>query len=172
MSGDPVVVTAAERQLAVTHWLLSAAPDFREARVEWQTRTIVVLNCGTLFGAVRIPAATVSAAVETDDRDEIAERLAKALHGGPVFASPSGEHYYALIPGRAARSWQVRGSMGLGSGTCLGVPRPGFDQYPGRSGESYWVVPMDSPGMLCDPDAVAELVMTGRLRTEFTGSAL
>ncbi|GAB3010921.1 hypothetical protein GCM10023080_091920 [Streptomyces pseudoechinosporeus] len=65
--GPGQIVTRAERELAVGHWLLSAAPDMRQARQEWARSGVALLRCGGIFTAVRIRAALVQAAADTDD---------------------------------------------------------------------------------------------------------
>ncbi|MFE7330767.1 hypothetical protein ACFU8W_38670 [Streptomyces sp. NPDC057565] len=153
-----------ERELAVGHWLLTAAPDMNEARDQWATRGIALLRCGGTFAAIRIPAGIVQAAAGTEDPKRIGVYLDEAVHG-PVFIDMSSQRYYALVPASTSRlpQWadrQVPEAECLGSGCFLGVPRP--QRTEPEMFRSYWCVPMDGPGALCSPDAVSQLVTYGR----------
>ncbi|MFI2300199.1 hypothetical protein ACH5AL_15350 [Actinacidiphila glaucinigra] len=160
-----VVVTGLDRRTAVGHWLQSAALDPQRAREEWAERGFTLLECGTLFSAVRIPADLVHAAVETHDPSRVSLLLGLALGGGPVIVDPVSRRYYALVPGSTALRWDVAETLCLGRASCLGVPSPA--RITPRRGHSHWAVPMDSPGYLCVPGEVAQLVERGRaLRTE------
>lgn len=159
------VTSRAERQLAVSHWLLAAAQDMNEARKEWAVGGIALLRCGGIFSAIRVPAEVVHAAAGTDELHQVNAYLSAALMGGPVFVDVASRRYYALVPGSAARqdAWKSRlvpEAECLGSGCFLGVPTPGATAP--SEARSYWCVPMDSPGELCAPQAVSQLVMTGR----------
>lgn len=158
------ITTGAERQLAVRHWLLSAADDIAAARNDWAARGVTMLRCGTLFSAVRIPAETVHAAFRTDDATATDTYLGAALQGGPVLVDTARERYYALVPASTCRSWNVLGSECLGRDSYLGVPRPDVTRDIVGMTRSYWSVPMDSPGMLCAPGAVSQLIAYGRYR--------
>lgn len=156
-----------DRELAVGHWLLSAAPDMKEARDQWATRGIALLRCGGVFAAVRVPGDIVRAAAGTDDPERIGAYLKEALQGGPVFVDTSSQRYYVLVPASTSRlpQWDghtVPDTECLGSGSFLGVPRPQRNE-PEQS-RSYWCVPMDGPGALCSPAAVSQLVAYGRYR--------
>ncbi|MYX39061.1 MULTISPECIES: hypothetical protein [unclassified Streptomyces] len=159
MSG--VITSAAERLLAVEHWLASSALDPQRARDEWAERGFALLSCGSLFSAVRIPGDFVHAAAGTHDPQGIREYLADAL-AGPVIVDPVSQRYYALVPASVPLRWNVAGTVGLGQGSCLGVPHP--DRTEPRHGRSYWSVPMDSAGMLCVPGDVALVARIGRSR--------
>ncbi|GGX37820.1 hypothetical protein [Streptomyces chryseus] len=155
------VTTGEERRLAVEHWLSSASPDPAQTRRDWVERSVVMLSCGSLFAAVRIPAEVVQAAARTTDEAVIDTYLAGALMDGPVIRDRYAHWYYALVPASTARGWDVPDTVCLGVGTSLGVPRPGLC----AAGERvYWAVPMDSAASLCSPHAVSQLVMTGRYR--------
>lgn len=154
------VTMARERQLAVEHWLMAAAEDRVKARSEWGESNVALLSCGTLFSAVRIPAALVEAAAKSSDRAAIDTYLASALLNGPVICDRYASWYYALTPASTAQRWDLSGIVCLGRKSSLGVPRPGIT---GASGERlYWSVPMDSAAALCSPYAVAQLVVHGR----------
>ncbi|MCX4734298.1 hypothetical protein [Streptomyces sp. NBC_01363] len=157
------LTTGAERLLAVEHWFLSTVADRRRVRVEWEERLVALLPCGPLFAAVRIPSFVVQAAAGSDQQDAVDRYLAEALAGGPVICDRHADQYYALVPVGTVRRWHVPGTVCLGSGQELGVPRPGLGGADGT--RVYWSVPMDSAGELCSPAAVAQAVMVGRLRS-------
>ncbi|WP_424861294.1 hypothetical protein [Streptomyces sp. MMS24-I29] len=163
-NGRPVFVhSRKDRDLAVAHWLLTAAPDMREARDQWVTKGIALLRCGAVFTAVRVQADIVQAAAGTEDPERIDAYLEEALLGGPVFIDTSSQRYYVLVPASTSRlpQWAsaVSGAECLGPGCFLGVPNP---QRTGPDlSRSYWCVPMDGPGALCSPDAVSQLVAYG-----------
>ncbi|MFF8612671.1 hypothetical protein [Streptomyces sp. NPDC015350] len=163
----PVVVhSSADRRLAATHWLLSAAPDMQEARAQWATEGITLLRCGAVFTAVRIRADIVQAAADAEDPERVDAYLKEVLRGGPVFIDTSSQRYYVLVPASMSRlpHWAgpVPGAECLGPGCFLGVPNPQRTE-PELSG-SYWCAPMDGPGALCSPNAVALLVAYGSHR--------
>ncbi|MET9818363.1 hypothetical protein [Streptomyces sp. NPDC006355] len=156
------VVMPAERQLAVGHWLLTAAEDREKALRQWDGQDVALLACGGIFSAVRAPAALVWAAVGTEDLDDVDDRLRKWFDGGAVFMDLHGLHYYALVPGSTASRWRERDYPGvacLGRDHYLGVPAARSVE---RRGRAYWCVPMDSPGDLCYVDEVTELLRTGQ----------
>ncbi|MEU0664143.1 hypothetical protein [Streptomyces lavendulocolor] len=157
------LTTGEERRLAVQHWLSSASPDPAQTLRQWVESSVAVLSCGTLFAAVRIPAAVVHAAAQSTDEAVSDAYLAGALVNGPVIHDRSARWYYALVPaGTARRRWDVPDTVCLGVGSSLGVPRPGLC---GADGERvYWAVPMESAACLCVPYAVSQFVMLGRYR--------
>ncbi|MEU8834324.1 hypothetical protein [Streptomyces sp900116325] len=162
---DVLVHTRHERQLAVSHWLLAAAPDMKEARKEWAVGGIALLRCGGIFSAIRVPAEVVHAAAGTEELHQVNAYLSAELMGGPVFVDVASRRYYVLVPASAAHQdvWKSRvvpEAECLGSGCFLGVPTPSATAP--SEARSYWCVPMDSPGELCVPQAVTQLVMTGR----------
>ncbi|MDX3237190.1 hypothetical protein PV392_16230 [Streptomyces sp. ME03-5709C] len=161
MSGG-VIVSGASRELAVAHWLASAALNPQKAREEWDERDFALLSCGTLFSAVRIPGEVVHAAAGTHDPQGVGEYLADALGEGPVIVDPVSQRYYALVPASVALRWNVASTVCLGRGSCVGVPHPRCTVP--RHGRSYWSVPMDSAGMLCAPGDVALVARVGRSR--------
>lgn len=161
-----ILHSRADREQAVSHWLLTAARDIAEAREEWTTRGIALLRCGGVFAAVRIPADIVQAAAGSDDPGRIGAYLGEAL-SGPVFIDTSSQRYCALVPASAARQWDrnaVPGVECLGPGSYLGVPRPQHNDP--EEALSYWCVPMDGPGNLCDPVSVLQVVMYGTFQRE------
>ncbi|MFF4501628.1 hypothetical protein [Streptomyces sp. NPDC001401] len=158
--------TRADRHLAAGHWLLSAAEDTQQARKEWADNGITLLRCGTLFTAVRLTAALVHAATDSDDLRDVNAYLRQALLGGPVFADTRWHLYYALVPEGTDRypPWSYRSDDAecLGPNAYLGVPDPTHTD-PG-AGFSHWCVPPHDPETLCSPDAVAQLLRDGRYR--------
>ncbi|MFF9077368.1 hypothetical protein ACF1BP_33900 [Streptomyces sp. NPDC014735] len=164
-SSSPALVhSRRDRELAVSHWLLSAAPDLDEARAQWAETGIALLRCGGVFTAVRIEADIVQAAAATEDPERIGAYLEHCLQGGPVCIDTSSRRYYVLVPASTSRLPQwvgrvVPGAECLGPGCFLGVPHPQRTE-PDVS-RSYWCVPMDGPGALCSPYAVSQLVAYG-----------
>ncbi|MGW4023815.1 hypothetical protein [Streptomyces sp. NPDC005009] len=163
---------AADRRLAVEHWLLSAHSCPSRAREEWQEHGIALLPLGTLFSAVRIPGRLVSAAAETADPQETDAFLDEVLDGGPVICDAYGLRYYALVPSSvpvtwraAAEDWRAQDVDCLGRGTYLGVPRLDVVDQPAYGSGSYWAVPMPSAAALCAPLSVARLIAAGAHRT-------
>jgi hypothetical protein len=158
-----VVATGAERLLASGQWLLAAAPSVRRARLDWTDCGTTWLTPGVLFGAVAVRAAVVHAALLLDDPEKCARPLRERLGGGPVFYAEQqfGREagYVALVPGSVAMSWSVPGSVANHRRAALEVPAPGCTSP--DHGSSWWVVPLDGPGVLCDPDPLATLVGHG-----------
>ncbi len=162
MSGQ--ITTWRERQLAVAHWLLSAAPDAERAVLEWTERPLLALPCGGLFAAVRLSADVVELCANSTDQEAIDVYLEGALVGGPVICDRAARWYYVLVPVSATRYWQDVDARCLGRGSTLCVPRPGLT----RADETYrvfWSVPMDSPGCLGSPGAVSQLLFQYRYLT-------
>lgn len=118
------ITTRVERQLAVSHWLLSASREVEGARAEWAEIGLTVLRCGTLFGAVRVPAEIIHAAAGSHQDDAVNAYLARALHGGPVLVDTHQERYYALVPPGTMHHWNTPDTECLGRGSYLGVPAP------------------------------------------------
>lgn len=156
-----IASTRSERQLAVEHWLMSAASSIEQARAEWETYGVALLRCGTVFTAVRVPAAYVHAAARTEERGEVAVFLAKILDEGPVFFDRRGRQYYVLTPASTAAGWSHGDAECFGRDTYLGIPACRRIE-PDPSGDAYWVVPMDSPSVLCARQEVEALVVAGR----------
>ncbi|MFJ1787297.1 hypothetical protein ACIOML_23700 [Streptomyces anulatus] len=152
-----------ERLLASEHWLLAAAPSVRRARLDWADCGTTFLTPGVLFGAVAVRAAVVHAALLLDGPEKCAGSLRKRLGGGPVFYAEQqfGREagYVALIPGSVAMTWSVPGSVAHHRRATLEVPAPGCTSP--DHGSSWWVVPLDGPGVLCGPDPLAGLVSDG-----------
>ncbi|GGZ80185.1 hypothetical protein ACFOOM_07500 [Streptomyces echinoruber] len=162
--------TAADRRLAVSHWLQSAHPSPEDVRREWsEPDGVALLPLGTLLSAVRIPYDLVDAIAACGHRQCANEVLDHTLDGGPVICDPRSRRYYALVPASAPRrlapAAAVLARAGvecLSRGTYLGVPR--VDALEMTTWQSYWAVPMPSPGELCEPQRVADLIAHGMRR--------
>ncbi|MFG3406497.1 hypothetical protein [Streptomyces sp. NPDC048142] len=152
-----------ERVLAGEHWLLAAAPSVRRVRLDWADCGTTFLTPGVLFGAVIVRAAVVHAALLLDDPEQCAGPLRKRLGGGPVFYAEQkfGREagYVALVPGSVTMTWSVPGSVANHRRAALEVPAPGCTSP--DHGRSWWVVPLDGPGVLCDPGPLAMLIGQG-----------
>ncbi|MFI0827326.1 hypothetical protein ACH4Q7_23040 [Streptomyces roseolus] len=152
-----------DREVGAETWLALAAPNAQEAQQEWARYGLALLRCGTTFTAVRIPADIVHAAAGTTDRAELATYLTTALDGGPCFFDSSGQAFYVLTPRSTAGRWDVLDTECLsGVDRFLGVPATTVTEPDPRCA-AYWVVPMDGPAALCDPEIVRWLVTRGRI---------
>ncbi|MEU7093052.1 hypothetical protein [Kitasatospora aureofaciens] len=156
-------VTGAEREAAVRHWLLAAVPGSERtaAAADWATRGVTVLPCGTLFSAARLPADIVASAAGSTDWATI-DRYLAASFDGPVFCTGDRGLYVALVPPSAVRTWTVPAVALLGRGSAVTVPAPGLTRD--RTAGPYWAVPMESPGVLCLPEDVANVAHRGLRR--------
>ncbi|MEU2823010.1 hypothetical protein ABZ763_12210 [Streptomyces bacillaris] len=158
------VTTGAERRIAGGNWLLGAAPSLRGARASWEESGTAWLRPGALFGAIIIRASVVHAALGLDSPIECAAPLDVRLGGGPVFYGEAGfgpeGAYTALVPASVAGAWSTRGSMPHHRRALLEVPAPEIVR-PERA-PRWWVVPLDGPGLLCEPGLLAALVTQGR----------
>ncbi|MEU4165566.1 hypothetical protein AB0F46_01610 [Streptomyces sp. NPDC026665] len=155
-----------DRRLAAAHWLLSAAADRKRARTYWRDGDVAMLNLGTLFSAVRIPAAPLLALVmdRAAPSAHVDEVLAEVL-AGPAICDPRHQRYYALVPASmpitwadAAADWKELGVEMLGRESVLGVPDLTRTEPGAHALASYWSVPMGSAGELCSPLSVARLI--------------
>ncbi|MER5904339.1 hypothetical protein ABT150_30270 [Streptomyces mirabilis] len=147
---DTKLVTARERCAAVSSWLLTATEDRTLGRKQWAEGGIALLSCGGVFSAIRIPGLMVWAVAGTDELTEVDVFLSQALDGGPVFMDLHSNLYYLLVPGSFSWRWNDRDFPGvecLGQDHFLGVPDIRLTVPRGRS---YWCVPMNSPGELCN----------------------
>lgn len=147
------------RASAAAGWL-APTEEAQRVRREWDERPVAILPCGVRFAAARLPAALVWAAVRDSRQTAVDSYLAAALMGGPVICDRYAGWYYALMP--ALTVWDVPSTKLLGTGTTLGVPRPGIAAE--DAARVYWSVPPGAPGQLCPPPAVSQLVMLGRYR--------
>ncbi|MGW5610134.1 hypothetical protein ACWEWI_29420 [Streptomyces sp. NPDC003753] len=165
-----LVHPASDRRLAVEHWLLATEPatSHDRIRVEWQENQVALLPLGGLFSAVRIPGRLIYAVTGTDGNDRVDAFLEHVLQGGPVICDAYGHRFYALVPAgmpvtwhQAADEWRAESEVDvLGRGTYLGVPNVDAVEFD-PAACSYWSVPMQSPGELCAPLAVARLIAAG-----------
>ena len=147
---------------AIAEWLVRAHPVPEQARAEWTTQGVALLPLGGRFAAVRMPSDVVHAAVESDDRREVAVALGELLGGSIIFdRRVAGGTYYALIQGHAGLVWAYDNvATCLGLGTYLGVPRIDRQQPPG----TYWVIPPRYEGDLCAPRVITALLEAGKLQ--------
>ncbi|WP_328349162.1 hypothetical protein OG800_48855 [Streptomyces sp. NBC_00445] len=156
------LTTLGERQLGVTHWLLTAAEDRARARAEWKEQGIALLTCGAALSAVRIPAHLVWGAARTEELEKVDDFLRRFFDGGAMFMDIHAHLYYALVPGTSEWRWTNREVPGVerlrGRSYYLGVPHIALTEPKGRS---YWSLPMDTAGDLCYLDEVESLVITG-----------
>lgn len=164
-----LVHPTADRQLAITHWLLAATPYPDRARQQWRTDGTAMLPLGGRIAAVRIPGRVLTALTGRVTLTEMDAFLGQTLGGGPVICDTRVPRYYALVPASTPSTWSqtITGwhemdVQVLGRGDYLAVPR--VDAVgPDRSiGHAYWSVPMPSLGVLCPPLAVARLIAAGR----------
>lgn len=176
-----LVHSSSDRQLATAQWLLSTLDEENrnQARTQWAERGMALLRLGTLVSAVRIPGRMVLALADTTTPADADDFLDSSLDGGPVICDPRVLRYYVLVPGSmprtwssAANAWRALGVDLLGRETVLGVPPVTADEFdPGTPQASYWSVPMSSPGMLCEPLAVARLILAGARQLEAEADA-
>lgn len=161
VTGTAVVTSGVERQLAVSHWLLTATEDRDLARNQWAEGGVALLSTGGVFSALRVPADLVWALAGTEDLAEVDVYLGRTLRG-PVFMDLHSHLYYFLVPASFAWRFNHREFPGVecrGRGDFLGVPDVRLTVPRGRS---YWCVPMESPGALCFPQDVEAFVRAAR----------
>lgn len=159
----PLSSEASGAELPVEQWLLSAAPDVRQAQWEWKQGGLTFLRCGPVFTAIRLPRDLVRAAAGSGEPAEVDPYLAEVLNGGPVIGARGLKSYYALVPPSAGLRWKHPEAECLAWGTWLGVPPVRRTTYGAHEG--YWVVPMKGPAQLCDVDAVDALRRRGKERS-------
>lgn len=162
---DPkAIVSTAERQMAVRHWLLAAldGPGRDRARQEWDSHGTAFFRLGLRFSAVRFHARLVHGVAGTAALEGSDAYLVEALDGGPVICDPYSWHYYALLPPSALERFTYPGGKWgverLGSNSFLGVPRVERTAIDRGDHASYWASPMPSAGELCDARSVARLL--------------
>ncbi|MFE3378681.1 hypothetical protein [Streptomyces anulatus] len=150
-------------QRADGRWLLGCFPDPAEAAAQWAAgRGVAVLPCGKVFSAVRVPTRFVQAAARATDPVGEDAYLAAVLMGGPVICDRYAGWHYALVPPSDGARWDVAETLWLGPGAVVGVPRPDITSDSGE--RIYWSVPVSSPGDLCAPPAVSQIVALGQYR--------
>ncbi|MCX5239848.1 hypothetical protein OG824_32065 [Streptomyces prunicolor] len=163
--GPGQIVTQAERDLAVTHWLLAAARDRAQALAEWDKTGTTLLPCGGILAALGVPADLVHAAVGTTNTADIPGYLAAAFHGGPVIVDGRGGYYALVRPASGTQTRRLPARLTyFGRGLRLEVPQPGLTDPAQHGHAPYWAVPMDGPGDLCQVDAVIQLAIVGHYR--------
>lgn len=151
----------------VSEWLARTHPAPERVRRDWAEQRVALLPLGERLAAVRIASEIVHAAVQSENRAQVADVLYALLGGAIIYdRRVAGGTYYALVDGRSGSTW-VHGDAVtyLGRGTYLGVPR--IDQRRGPG--TYWVVPPQYEGHLCPPSTVLELVAVGHARLSMKG---
>lgn len=157
--GTCVVVGGADRMRAVEQRLLKAADDEEIARQQWHRDGVALLRCGRSFGAVRVPLVIVEAAAGTERRIMIAAYPPEALLGGPAFVDGSSNHVCRPVASKAGE-WRAPDTEYLDENSRLGVPV----LRASRHARSCWLFEPDGPGVVCQPDAVKQMVSLGRFR--------
>ncbi|MFE2600094.1 hypothetical protein ACFXCZ_27005 [Streptomyces sp. NPDC059396] len=147
---------------AISRWLMSSSQVPSIARADWAYGRPALLRTGEIFDAVKMPKDLVHAAVASSDPADVSAALAEALEG-PVICQP-GTSYYALVPAGTCETWRSPLAVVRGKGGWLGIPREDHTG-PGHVA-TYWTVPVSQVDGLCSPDAVADLLATGRDRLE------
>ncbi|GGO54274.1 hypothetical protein [Streptomyces lasiicapitis] len=139
---------------AIADWFARAHPVPRQAMSEWANHGIALLPLGERFDAIRVPGRLVHAAVGTTRAEVVEQALADWLHGPVICDTRTGSGcYYALVAPDAA--WEGPGDR-LRTGTYLAVPRIGKQVSP----VTYWAVPPQRRGQLCDPAHLHALLAT------------
>jgi hypothetical protein len=151
---------AQERRMAVANWLLSAAIDPDRAGQEWPHVGTVLLRCGALFTVVRMPGRLVDAAAGTSSPEGLSLHLRELVDGGGVWTDRCSRAVYFLVPFGAIGTWSVPGTECLDERYVVGVPWPGREPDRGDR-RSYWLAEMAGPGVLCPPEAVADVAHRG-----------
>ncbi|MFF4185031.1 hypothetical protein ACFYZ9_17705 [Streptomyces sp. NPDC001691] len=149
--------THAARDAAVEAWLTADLKRPSYAHEEWQRHHLACLALGRRFSAVRLTDEVVYAAA-----GQVPGLAVAVLRGldGPVIHDPYGRRFYALVPPSPPKPCLGPGATHLGLGSYLGVPRVGCTG-PDESHASYWAVPIEAPGSLCDPARLTELIRAG-----------
>ncbi|MFD5700639.1 hypothetical protein [Streptomyces lasiicapitis] len=137
---------------AIADWLARAHPAPRQAMSEWSNHGIALLPLGERFDAIRVPGRLVHAAVGSDQAEVVEQALADWLCGPVIRDTRTGSGcYYVLVAPDAV--WEGPGDR-LRTGTYLAVPRIGKKVSP----VTYWAVPPQRRGQLCDPAHLAALL--------------
>ncbi|KUF19678.1 hypothetical protein [Streptomyces silvensis] len=138
----------------VADWLARAHPVPRQAEAEWADHGVALLPLGERFDAVRVPAPRIHAAVGSDQHDVVAAVLGHWLNGPVVrdVRTGSGRYYVLVAPDSP---WDMTEDR-LGKGVYLAVPRVGRKVSP----VTYWAVPPERLGQLCDPAHLTALLST------------
>lgn len=161
---------AGESAQAIASWLLTALdPALHDtARTQWRNGQTVLVPCGHLFSAVRLPQELVLA--HTGGQGDLAaadQIVAQVFDGGPVVCDPCRPaRWYVLVPAPTSvwrwhtESWREAGVVALGLGRYLSIPPINATSHDPRSGEPYWAVPPSLPGDVCAPEHVDRLIST------------
>ncbi|MER5559723.1 hypothetical protein ABT071_14065 [Streptomyces sp. NPDC002506] len=141
----------------VAAWLADSLNRPADAREQWIEGRSALLALGRQFSAVRLAEALVYAVAGAElGRASVVLRTLD----GPVIHDPRNSRFYALVPSSPPGPSLGPYAERLGLGSYLGVPRVGDDEQT-ETWSSYWVVPMSTPGRLCNPNRVAGLINTG-----------
>ncbi|MFE9372218.1 hypothetical protein ACFYM2_20960 [Streptomyces sp. NPDC006711] len=149
---------AASQRRAIAAWLADSLNRPADARAQWADGHLAVLALGRRFSAVRLSDELVYAVAAGTDPG-IASEVLSALDG-PVIHDPRNGRFYALVPASPPGPSLGPHAAYLGLGHYIGVPRVGDDEQT-ETWSSYWVVPMRTPGDLCNPIPVMGLVNAG-----------
>ncbi|GHC90292.1 hypothetical protein [Streptomyces flavofungini] len=139
---------------SIVEWLTMAHPVPRQAASEWANHGIALLPLGERFDAIRVPGRLLHAALGSDQADVVEQALDDWLHG-PVICDTrtgSGCYYVLVAPDAACEGCGDR----LSTGTYLAVPRIGTQVSP----VTYWAVPPQRRGHLCNPAHLEALLST------------
>ncbi|AYG83151.1 hypothetical protein DWB77_05347 [Streptomyces hundungensis] len=150
--------TTADRDAAVAVWLADSLNRPAGAREQWEEYHLAVLALGRRFSAVRLADDLVYAVAAT--AGPVTATAALRRLRGPVIHDVRGHRFYALVPPSPPSQSLGPYATYLGLGNYIGVPRVG-DAEPVERLAAYWVVPMATPGALCDPMQLADLIETG-----------
>ncbi|WP_225882166.1 hypothetical protein [Streptomyces aureocirculatus] len=140
---------------AIAEWFAHAHPVPPQALAEWSNRGLALLPLGVRFDAIRVPGQAIHAALGSEDPQVVEQALGDWLHGGPVIRdtrTASGRYYVLIAPDAP---WEGPADR-LEPGTYLSVPRIGHQASP----VTFWAVPPQRYGVLCDPAHLAALLAT------------
>ncbi|MFG2721032.1 hypothetical protein ACGFW5_22450 [Streptomyces sp. NPDC048416] len=149
------MTTRATEHEAVSDWLAGSLHRPADAHTQWADRRLAVLALGRRFCAVRLADELVHAVGAGPSTASM------TLHtlGGPVIHDPRGRRFYALVPAAPPGPDLGPYAAHLGLPHFVGVPRVRDTEPHGLA--TYWVVPLRTPGHLCDPARVADLIAAG-----------
>ncbi|WP_051852888.1 hypothetical protein [Streptomyces aureocirculatus] len=151
--------SARERALdrgAVAEWFARAHHVPPQALAEWSNRGLALLPLGVCFDAIRVPGQLLHTALGSDDPQTVAAALDDWLHGPVIHdtRTASGCSYVLIAPDA---EWEgPSATERLQAGTYLSVPRIGRQTSP----VTFWAVPPQRYGQLCDPAHLAALLST------------
>ncbi|MFJ2176430.1 hypothetical protein ACIOHE_26505 [Streptomyces sp. NPDC087851] len=147
-----------DRTRRIHAWLASSLKEPEFAKEDWKRTGIAVLRCGVRFDVIRMHPDVVHAAIGTTSYAAIPAAV-EAARLGPVIADHA-THYYALVPVGTVERWSDPHGEPRGIGAWVGVPRLDLRGPDGV----YWASPLEKPGSVCEPEAVAEFLDLGCTR--------